>query len=146
MKLLVAIDGSDNALRAARFAASLLEQLREPGSITLISVHDDVALRNARRFVGKQVVDEYLRDLSEQDLAGAREMLDGLNIPYDCLIRVGPIANDISQAADPERVLEDLTNDRVSSETSTGVTAPGSSDRARCYCTCSSSAFALKRV
>ncbi|HLT27152.1 MAG TPA: universal stress protein [Zeimonas sp.] len=103
MKLLVAIDGSDNALRAARFAASLLEQLREPGSITLISVHDDVALRNARRFVGKQVVDEYLRDLSEQDLAGAREMLDGLNIPYDCLIRVGPIANEISQAADPDR-------------------------------------------
>jgi len=103
VKLLVAIDGSDNALRAARFAASLLEQLREPGSITLISVHDDVALRNARRFVGKQVVDEYLRDLSEQDLAGAREMLDGLNIPYDCLIRVGPIANEISQAADPDR-------------------------------------------
>jgi nucleotide-binding universal stress UspA family protein len=30
-------------------------------------------------------------------------MLDGLNIPYDCLIRVGPIANEISQAADPDR-------------------------------------------
>ncbi|MBW7926114.1 MAG: universal stress protein [Burkholderiaceae bacterium] len=102
MKLLVAIDGSENSLRAARFAASLLGQLRNPGSITLISVHDDVALRNARRFVGKQVVDEYLRDLSEQDLAGARELLDGLEIAHDQIIRIGAIANEIAQAADPD--------------------------------------------
>lgn len=103
MKLLVAIDGSDNALRAARFAASLLEQSREPGSITLISVHDDVALRNARRFVGKQVVDDYLRDLSEQDLAGAHELLDELGIAHDHIIRVGAVANEIAQAADPDQ-------------------------------------------
>src|SRR5699024_7610039 len=87
---------------AARFAASLLEQSRDPGSITLISVHDDVALRNARRFVGKQVVDEYLRDLSEQDLAGARELLADLNIAHDHLIRTGAVANEIAQAADPD--------------------------------------------
>lgn len=103
MKLLVAIDGSENSLRAARFAASLLEQLRDPGTITLISVHDDVALRNARRFVGKQVVDEYLRDLSEQDLAGARQLLDELQIAHDYLIRTGAIADEISQAADPDQ-------------------------------------------
>lgn len=102
MKLLVAIDGSDDSLRAARFAASLLERSREPGSITLISVHDDVALRNARRFVGRQAVDEYLRDLSEQDLAGARRLLDELQIPHDHIIRVGPIANEIALAADPD--------------------------------------------
>lgn len=102
MKLLVAIDGSDDALRAARFAASLLEQAREPGSITLISVHDDVALRNARRFVGGQAVEEYLRDLSEQDLAGARQLLEELKVPHDHLIRVGPIANEIALAADPD--------------------------------------------
>ena len=103
MKLLVAIDGSENALRAARFAASLLGQSRDPGSITLISVHDDVALRNARRFVGKQVVDEYLRDLSEQDLAGAHRMLDELEIPHDHIIRTGAIADEVSQAADPDQ-------------------------------------------
>ncbi len=103
MKLLVAIDGSENALRAARFAASLLEQSRDPGSITLISVHDDVALRNARRFIGKQIVDDYLRDLSEQDLSGARQMLDEANIAHDHIIRVGAVANQIAKAADPEQ-------------------------------------------
>ncbi len=102
MKLLVAIDGSDNALRAARFAASLLGQLRAPGAITLISVHDDVALRNARRFVGSQIVDDYLRDLSGQDLAGARELLDDLGIAYDQLVRIGAVASEIALAADPD--------------------------------------------
>lgn len=100
MKLLVAIDGSENSLRAARFAASLLGQLRDPGSITLISVHDDVALRHARRFVGKQAVDEYLRELSEQDLASARELLDRMGVAHDMIIRIGQVANEISQAGE----------------------------------------------
>ncbi len=100
MKLLVAIDGSDNSLRAAQFAASLLQQMRDGGSITLISVHDDVALRNARRFVGKQTVDDYLRERSEQDLAGARKLLDDLGVAHDMILRTGAVANEIAQAAD----------------------------------------------
>lgn len=99
MKLLVAVDGSDNALRATRFAASLLAQSRAPGSMTLITVRDDLALRNARRFVGSQAVDDYLREQSEQDLAGARELLAAECVPCDCLMRVGPIAREITQAA-----------------------------------------------
>lgn len=100
MKLLVATDGSQNALRAVEFAASLVERLREGGALTLISVHDDVALRHARRFVGKQAVDEYLRELSEQDLASARELLDRMGVAHDMIIRIGQVANEISQAGE----------------------------------------------
>ncbi len=103
MNLLVAVDGSENALRATRFAASLLAQSREPGSITLITVRDDLALRNARRFVGNQTVDDYLREQSERDLAPARALLDADAIAHECLLCVGPIAREIAQAADPER-------------------------------------------
>lgn len=100
MKLLVAIDGSENSLRAARFAASLLGQLRDPGSITLISVHDDVALRHARRFVGKDAVADYLRELSEQDLADARKALDKAGVSHDMIIRTGHVATEIVEAAE----------------------------------------------
>lgn len=100
MKLLVATDGSQNALRAVEFAASLVGRLREGGTLTLISVHDDVALRHARRFVGKQAVDEYLRELSEQDLASARELLDKMGVAHDMIIRIGQVANEISQAGE----------------------------------------------
>ena len=100
MKLLVATDGSKNSLRAVKYAAHLLERLSQPGSITLISVHDDVALRHARRFVGKQAVEDYLRELSEQDLADARKLLDKAGVTHDMIIRTGHVASEIADAAE----------------------------------------------
>ena len=99
MKLLVATDGSKNALRAVKYAAQLLGKLGGAGSITLISVHDDVALRHARRFVGKQAVEDYLRELSEQDLVEARKALDEAGIVHDMIIRTGHVATEIAEAA-----------------------------------------------
>ena len=99
MKLLVATDGSKNSLRAVKYAASLIAQTTDGGSITLISVHDDVALRHATRFVGKQAVDDYLRDLSEKDLADARKALDKAGIKHDMIIRTGHVASEIANAA-----------------------------------------------
>ena len=98
MKILVASDGSKNALRAVRFAAKLDKSLTERGTITLISVHDDTALRYAQRFVGKPAVDDYLRELSDKDLAAARTILDKAGTRHDMIIRVGHVANEIAAA------------------------------------------------
>jgi nucleotide-binding universal stress UspA family protein len=100
MKLLVATDGSKNSLRGVRHAIALLKKLAEPGSITLISVHDDTALRHARRFVGKQAVDEYLRELSDADLTDSRKLLDKAGVKHDHIIRTGHVATEIANAAD----------------------------------------------
>jgi nucleotide-binding universal stress UspA family protein len=100
LKLLVATDGSENALRAVAYAAALIGRLREGGSLTLISVHDDVALRHARRFVGKQVVEEYLRELSEQDIAAAKQLLDGSGLAYETILRTGQVATEIAHTAE----------------------------------------------
>jgi nucleotide-binding universal stress UspA family protein len=98
MKLLVATDGSANALRAVQYAIDLIGKLTEGGSVTLISVHDDVALRNARRFLGKEAVDDYLRELSDADLADARKVLDKAGVKYDNIIRTGHVATEIATA------------------------------------------------
>jgi nucleotide-binding universal stress UspA family protein len=100
MKILLATDGSDTSLRAARYVADLIGKLTEPGMVTLISVHDDTALRHARRFVGKEAIDEYLRDLSEKDLADARETLNAAGIRHDHIIRTGHVAAEIASAAE----------------------------------------------
>ncbi len=99
MKILVATDGSKNALRAVKFAARLTEDLKSDSIITLISVHDDIALRHAERFVGKQAVTEYLRDLSEQDLAESRKALDKAGVRHDMVIRTGNLGAEIAAAA-----------------------------------------------
>ena len=99
MKILVATDGSKNALRAVKYAARLVDALKASSVITLISVHDDVALRHAERFVGKKAVADYLRDLSESDLADARKALDKAGVAHDMIIRTGNIGAEIAAAA-----------------------------------------------
>lgn len=99
MKLLVACDGSKTALRAVKYAVKLLENLSQGGKITLISVHDDVALSHAMRFVGKAAVDDYLRELSEKDLSAARRLLDKSNVKHDMIVAHGHIAAEIANAA-----------------------------------------------
>lgn len=98
MKLLVATDGSENSLRAVKYAIDLLGKLTEGGSITLISVHDDVALRSAKRFLGREAVDDYLREQSEADMAEARKALNEAGVRYDHIIRTGHVATMISNA------------------------------------------------
>ena len=100
MKMLVATDGSKNALHAVKYAIQLLGRMSEGGSITLISVHDDVALRHARRFGGKDAVADYLRELSEQDLADSRKALDKAGVSHDMIIRTGHVATEIVEAAE----------------------------------------------
>jgi nucleotide-binding universal stress UspA family protein len=99
MKILVPTDGSASALKAARYAARLCQALREESSITLVSVHDDSALRYARHFVGKQAVGDYLRELSEHDLASARKALDKAGVKHDMVILTGHIAEEIARTA-----------------------------------------------
>lgn len=99
MKILVATDGSKNAVRAVKYVARLDQMLRERGTVTLISVHDDTALRHAQRFVGRKAVEDYLRDLSEKDMAEARKVLDKAGVRHDMIIRTGHIATEIAAAA-----------------------------------------------
>lgn len=99
MKLLVACDGSKPALRAVRYAINLIGALEKGGRITLISVHDDIALGHVSRFVGKGAIEDYLRELSDKDLATARRVLDKAGITHDMIIRRGHVASEIADAA-----------------------------------------------
>lgn len=98
MKILLPTDGSKNALRAVKYAVRLSKLTKDPVSVTLISVHDDSALRHAQRFVGKKAVDEYLRDLCEADMIEARRVLDRAGVKHDMIIRTGHVASEIAKA------------------------------------------------
>ena len=100
MRILVAIDGSEYALRALRFAIAMLAKMPEPRVVALVSVHDDAALRGASHFVGKTAVDEYLAELAEKDLAAAREIARGSGLPVETIVRTGHVAREIVKAAD----------------------------------------------
>jgi len=96
MKILVATDGSKNALRAVKYAADLLgNSTDKTKSITLISVHDDAGLRHAKAFVGKDAVLDYLRELSEKELKPAMKALDAQGIKHSMVMLVGNASQEI---------------------------------------------------
>lgn len=100
MKILVGIDGSKNALRALRFAIRLLRRMEGHNrSITMLSVHDDTALRSASHFVGHEAVDDYLSDLSQADLEPAITLAAKSGLNYEAREARGPLASTISDTA-----------------------------------------------
>ncbi|HET7649723.1 MAG TPA: universal stress protein [Gammaproteobacteria bacterium] len=100
MKVLIAIDGSENALRALTKFLHLTKSFTDLPSITLISVHDDSPFYGAARFAGRESVVEYLKGLSVGDLAGAQARLDEWKIPHHVVMAVGEIASTIVRHAD----------------------------------------------
>ena len=100
MRILVATDGSKPALHAVKYAVKLLRSLASASnSITLISVHDDVGLRHAKAFVGKDAVADYLRELSEDELKSARRLLEAAGVTHDVEVRTGHVAEEIVRFA-----------------------------------------------
>ncbi len=95
MKLLVAVDGSKSSLSAARYAAKLASSMRGHNHITLLSVHDDSALKLFKSYVPKGVIGDFLRELSDKDLAPSRKALDKAGIAHDMAIRYGDITAQI---------------------------------------------------
>jgi len=102
MRILAPVDGSRTALKALKHACKLMRNFAGL-KVTLVSVHDDVALRNARSLVGSKAVDDYLHQLSEKDLDAARKMLDKEEIAYTVEIRTGHVAQEIVELADSEQ-------------------------------------------
>ncbi len=103
MKILVAVDGSSNSLRAVKFAVNLVKDLRSKSSITLINVHDDDPLNLVKRYVGRQVVKDYLIEMSQKELKSALKMLDQSQVKHNCVIELGHIPTMICKIAKAEK-------------------------------------------
>ena len=100
MRILVASDGSTHSLRAVKYAAKLAGMMQMPkAELTLINVHDDIALRHAKSFVGKVVVEEYLQELSDKETKSARKILDESGCTYDVKSKTGHISEEITALA-----------------------------------------------
>jgi nucleotide-binding universal stress UspA family protein len=99
MKILVTSDGSKASLAAVQHAAELAIALRTKDRITLLSVHDHLAFQHVKKFVNQGALEDYLRELSEKELAAARAVLEKSRVKFDIEIRQGHVADEIVKSA-----------------------------------------------
>ena len=95
MKILVAIDGSPAAQRTLETLVQRLTWFREKPAITLLYVQPPLPHGAAASWVGREQVQRFYDDESDQALAGARTFLDGNAIPYTAEKKVGDPAHEI---------------------------------------------------
>jgi nucleotide-binding universal stress UspA family protein len=94
MKVLIPIDGSENALRALEKAVALVRD-RAPFELHLLNVQPSLG-GDVSTFVGSVAVKDFHREEGAKVLASARAMLDKQNIPYKVHITVGPAGESVA--------------------------------------------------
>lgn len=104
MKLLIPVDGSDNALRAVTLAISQAAALKVVPQILLLNVQWNVAAGNVKLFIDQNTINDYYREQGEASLQTARAALESAGLPYRYHISIGTPAQAIAQYAAEEAV------------------------------------------
>ncbi len=104
-KLLVAFDGSENAVRALRYAIALAKE-QKTLSLHVVHVHEAPLVYGELVYgeLGLYISDQKLADLqrvhSERVLEGAEGVLKDAAVSYSKEILIGPLASTLAQRAD----------------------------------------------
>ena len=99
-RVLLAVDGSEGATRAARQLLSLRSDLRESEALAVHVLHVQRPLSgDVTRFIGGQTLEDYHRERAEAALAPARATLDGAGLAHQSQMRIGEPGPTIAEVA-----------------------------------------------
>lgn len=99
MKILLAVDGSEQALRAARQVAGMGEYLAKSPTVLLLNVQPPVASGLVRRFLSQEALDGYYRDEARGALEPVEALLAQSGLAAESHVVVGDIATTIAEFA-----------------------------------------------
>lgn len=100
MKILLAVDGSKNAMSAVECLIQHASWYREEPQVELVTVHLPVPkLRGLNKVVGRNQLKRYYDEEGKANLEKAAQRLSNAGITFTRRVLVGPIAESIGQHA-----------------------------------------------
>jgi len=94
-RFLVAVDGSDHAVRAVKHLLHVASDSKEPIEAHILNVQSPIAIGGIKRAVTQEMIDDYYRDEGNQLLNSVRQLLSKSSVPHTYHIGIGPIAETI---------------------------------------------------
>jgi len=99
MKVLIATDGSKHALDALEAFLSKLAWFREAPSVELVHVHPPIPYGRAAAWAGREAVERYYSEESDEALKLAAETLTKRGVPFHPVKLVGDPGHEIVRHA-----------------------------------------------
>ena len=103
MKILIPVDGSDNALRAVRHVLATRDWYATPVVVQLLNVQPPVASGAVKMFISKEQLQEYYEDEGQAALKAARELVQAAaGVECHARVGVGDVASTVASVAAAE--------------------------------------------
>ena len=103
MKILIPVDGSDNALRAVRHVLATRAWYATPVVVQLLNVQPPVASGAVKMFISKEQLQEYYEDEGQAALKAARELVQAAaGVECHARVGVGDVASTVASVAAAE--------------------------------------------
>lgn len=99
-RILLAVDGSESAVRATKALIDHAHVYKEMPKIDLVTVHRPIPnVGTLPSMITSEMRDRYYQEDCDQALAPSTALLDAAKIPYTVHRLIGPVAETIVQAA-----------------------------------------------
>jgi nucleotide-binding universal stress UspA family protein len=102
MKILIPVDGSENALRAVRHVLDTRDWYRTPVAAHLLNVQPPVASGAVKMFISKDQLQEYYEEEGQQALQRARHLVQAAELDCHARVGIGEVAATIASFASSE--------------------------------------------
>lgn len=75
MKIAVAVDGSENSLRAVREAVRICTLLKDQPTLVLLNVHLSALISPVAKGIDRHQIEQYMDQIAEEELKDAKRIL-----------------------------------------------------------------------
>jgi nucleotide-binding universal stress UspA family protein len=104
MRIGIAIDGSENSLRALREAIRLGKMMKEPASLVLINVHLSALISPVARGIDRKQIESYMDQIAEEELADAKAIVAEAGLSAAIVKGHGEVAPTILETIKNEKI------------------------------------------
>lgn len=92
MRIAIAVDGSENSLRAVREAVTVSNALKQTPELLLLNVHLSALISPVAKGIDRHQIEQYMDQIAEEELKDAKKILAEAGLSFTAIKGHGEVA------------------------------------------------------